>query len=970
MKKIGMLLLALTLVLSLGASKKDKTDTKETINIRELYDDLVVYQERLVLLTHIEEEDLNNNYSISRLSDIEYETITREDLLERYYSNERNTVEETYMEQLLTAKDFITTIKDNIANDLDQEIGVEFSPIDGDPNVTYKFLYGEEGYIVISVMYGIEHHYVKIGMNEDKLEYYEVHYSYLSKFDPLHDSEIMYSYFKFEEDNEAVHINSHDGDYHLGYTSINTKQNFDISLGDYVVEGDFEERARGYVLNTYDPDTNSRAYLQVVDDVIISEVYDVFSDYGSLYRYEDSNTSQASIRLTVNFIEAVGWDYIVVPAIYGIEPGELGGIYDSQNTKLYNERVRLIYTDTYAFAAIDQTILKADLSDEHFSLQNIGLNLAHPEMNIYAFRNLQIDNFEDLKSNFLIDGLNFFADDLALELYNYLDSDIVSSIEGTNDPSNSSETTGDIAEFEAYMNTFKQEFDNNKVLYTYETGSLEKTFSHDRTATTNFFIMENIILEDLYYHTNSSTGGYLLQDIGQVFVGFEKKGPVVDYEIVYDVATESNLVDFLELNTIIYDPLKGVISVTQVSEYVFDLELTHEALGLKTEVFLLNEDIREFQNSTVTATYTFNSSTKGYSYTIKITDLTCYDWGNGDVVYTSSGTVSFDSVTKYDILNTPGTYLLLPQVKENLLLETPFDYPIKYYVHSGNSYMIMYLEPGTFKVNNYPSRSSVLIKIEDLENNLISNTEVFTIDTAGYYVITIDSSVSQAINFTVSSYYIPTVYEIPLDDTIGILNQTISENDYYKIVIPSSTTSRLITFTLDSNAFVITPAGFFDMQIEPRMTGGNQDCLYFNEAAEKTCYFYLEENIDYSIDMIIYEIASIALNYEFIELPTEEVTLQIIDITNILEQHTVIVSEFNRTVRVNFTVITETTYDIDSKTTFFNSNSAKSTLYDSEGNELDVYIDNFTYTFTPGDYYIIYEISPTEDPVIFETIFE
>ena len=102
----------------------------------------------------------------------------------------------------------------------------------------------------------------------------------------------------------------------------------------------------------------------------------------------------------------------------------------------------------------------------------------------------------------------------------------------------------------------------------------------------------------------------------------------------------------------------------------------------------------------------------------------------------------------------------------------------------------------------------------------------------------------------------------------------------------------------------------------------------------------------------------------------EVITLEIIEISNILQKHTVILSEFKQTVRVNFTITEETTYSISSQVIDFESEGSKSTLFDHEGNEIDVYIDNFTFTFIPGNYYIIYETSISSSPVIFETIFE
>jgi hypothetical protein len=944
-------------------------DPFETIKLSEIYQDLSLYDARLQSLTSMEGEVSSYQPNLLKLMEVSHTKLTKEELQARYYDSSVDFVYDNYLEWLLTASHFVTAIKEKIADDLDKEVGETFYPDESDDSLEYTFLLSEEGYIVIAVKYGFHQHIIKIGMSEDKLEYKELHYSYVNDFDPLEDEILVYNYSSFEEGKEAVYINSLENSFDLGYTSIETNRNFTISRGENRVEAEGYQDELGYTLNQFDPVNNVSLFIDVVDNQIVSETYDVFSDYGQLYRYQDFTLQDDEVQLMLNIIEAEGWDYI----LYSDNTlGDLEGVYSNDDTPIYQGNLRVTYTPTHAWVAVDKTVSKEELfggEDQIFNLDYLGLTIANTKMTRTFFESIQLESFDEIKETFLINNLNFFVEDIREELYQYIDQDILNALEGNGlpeDPIDPDDTDKEL--FLSMMGEYISNVIGTGTFSMFENGVMTTTYpGYEEVDTREFHIQEMMNLDALYYKTYhyglGKNGAFEILNVQDYLYGITLNNMMIEYENLSSASTE-DFFDVLSLYSTIIDADNGLTSVTQISDYVFEAELSYEALGIGTRLLLSQNEISGLQNANITAEYTFAEDGTWYVMEIEVNGLGGYTMNRyGEKVYTSTKTYGLEELTMTSLLDYSNAYFYLPQKKEDNLFLYEIDYSDRFYVREGDNYLLYYLEEDTYRFSHNTDHCDVEIMVTDLEGNQIGGKD-FEVTTPSYYFINIQSDCDQGVQGGVIQHTPIVIQENELEPVGGIFNETLDELGYMEITIPLFSSPKLLMIEFDSNSTSFSTDGVLMINADNPLMFSNHECHIEPGGIDNyKCYFNILQNSEEKLYIDSAGFDSIAFTYQFIDMRVEMEELVELQIDNIDQGIEVLVNQYQPLTRIFFTITNEITYEILLDSYIFGSTTHTINLYHEDGTLIDEYIDLFTYTYQPGVYYI--EIVGPENPVLF-----
>lgn len=797
-------------------------------------------------------------------------------------------------------------------------------------------------------------------MNDDVLEYAELMYSYAGTFDPLDNQDLMYNYFTFIEGKEAVYINSLNDYFTLNYTSIETNSHFDISYG--VTELGQEVPSLGYTINFYDSEAMAQTFLSVVDDQIISESYDIFNEHGSVYSYIDHPVYGEDIILIVNIIEAIGWDHIVVCNNNGGGAGDLDGIYDTNDQALYSGRIRLTYSPTYAYAAIDQYVKHGELSDDDFNLSSFGLDLDVPQATLAYFNQIRITDFNEVKQTFILDDLNFFADDLEEELYNYLDDDIQASIEGTNDLSRV--ITGDgVEEFTALMDAFYSDYASNPQIKQLEVGTIS---SYDtRTEST----VENDVILNLSVNQNetflnmsifgSSYSSYTIMEKDDRLFAFEDKGMTVDYYSINDIASVANFTKLINANTNFADPMTGIESVNIVENHVYSVVMNSGALGMLGDYFIDDYNLYGLHDALITAIFYFDSDDTYYTYEIEITGLLDYSfyYNPKEISYYGEGIVSLETVLVIEPI-TEDDILYLPTDKDDILRYSQFESTTRYRLHTGTNYASIYLEAGGTRIRT-SSGYGVDVSVLDSSGTLLSDNEIFTIPEAGYYYIAIHSVLDQEVELYIYPYDLPEFDESILSLDSGTYSVTIEAENIYYIYILENEDNRLLHVFLDATKISLGQEQIFMLFADPFEANSNEMCMLTDQDESFDCYFDIKSGIEYKLEISTDILGDVSFNYDFTVLdPEASSNYQAIDLNDIPR---VFLGEGINQARIDFSITEERSYHIQMNYIQFDSIIFRDYLYQSNGTLIDDEFWDFDVLLPVGDYYILVDILESPD---------
>jgi hypothetical protein len=956
-----------------------ETNNNNQFTISDFYNQFSDYKEHIdsILSNHVVEQSASFRQNITELSlkemNNEYtETYTREEILDAHYNANFDLVNEDYIEQLINTELFMSDILELLENQEDIPLFEPFHP-EGDTSVTYEFIIPEAGYILIDALYNNTHLYLKMGLNDDLLDYQELHYYYSGdSLSPKDSIEMTFNYFKFLEDKEAVYVNYLGDSASLRYTNIQDDEQFVVSKGDNIIE-ESEYEQSGYVLNVYDREANVRSYLQVIGDEIIGETYDVFDEYGLVYRYDNYDYNDGVKALQINIATATEWDYVVASEYSNDEIDELTGIFLNDGTKLFDGRFSCTYTPNYGFVGIWLELNESvEITNEFFRLNQYGMNLDHPKANIEFLNQIKLDNIEIIKNQLQIDNLDFFAEDLHQQLYNYIDLDIRDDLEGNN--KEPIETTGDVEEF---LDALEQFNNNLNETSSYQTNNtVTTTIIDDNNNVLTETTIRNFIDFDLmakYYREYTQVGPssyvYVIDGTKDQLIEFEIKEVVANYYILSEESTTANFMEaYSEItgsDLSFDDMLDSVKSITQIGDTTFELDVTTAFLGeagVDMDILLEQQGITGLDKQTILITFKFNEDFTNYEVTYNLENLSFEDY---KVEIYSYSLTEIEAVT----INSPQDLEYLKYFLPQSIEQAEFDFifgPGSYVIYKGTSYLKTHLEPGEYSINlNGSNRDPEFTVLDKNLNTLEYDDNRFEATYEGYYYIKITSSAQQDLDVYIRNNPTPVFFEFDLDSENGQFEENISLdwNSFYDINVPSATYDRLLVlnpYLFDENAEHLDPDLLLMAEIEEN---NYHDSCLLNEQL-KPCYLYLPANYDITFELIGYYSGNIGFNYEYVAVPQGEFdnTHTWDDIT---ESLMLWMTDDSPVAHVDFTIEETGTYELNTFYKDFGYSYQEAGLYSSDGTQI-TYDWDYALTLEPGDYYI--EFSPGDTSTLFVLI--
>lgn len=980
MKKIEVFLLCfLTVLFLFGCNDKTTTtistssitSSNQAYDISDFYDQLVIYQTRIDSIVNTRELEplgypMNPSEELSTSSDGTI-TIQRDDILTSHYNSSFDMVYDDYFEQLITTQDFVANIKTMIEGHDDIELYEEFHPTDN-PNDTFRFVISEEGYILIDASINFSHSYLKIGLDDDLLVYHELHYSYNSTSVSIKDSpELEFNYFKFVENSEAVYVNYLTDNASLRYTSIESDDQFTISSGHMTVEG-MDENDDGYNLNMYDRELNCQIYLKIINDELASETYDIFDEYGLVYRYEDEDFSDESIDLNVNFVTATGWDYVVASDYTSESIDQLTGIFLADGTKIYDDLFNYTYTPTYGHLGMRIHLeSKEDFTNELLSLNQFGLNLVHPLATVEHFNQIQLSDYSQIQSRFAIDNLNFFAIDLHSELYDYIDIDIRNDIEGVHEEPIT--TTGDVEEFNEAIAAFENKLSLNPN-YVSTTRLTTELYDDDQKINQSQSVNYDVFdLMSMYYSSITMVNG-MGQNVEYRYVLDGTKGPLVEFEIDHQmsqyeiISQNATYENFIEIyNSLMSSSgLSEVIHINQTNETTFELEVTSKFLnsaGIDTNILFEQQGITGLDDQKIIITYEFSTDYLSYDVDFTISNLAIEDY---EIKIISTNHTVIEPVTILSPFDIASYTFYLPKTLDQILF-TIYPSSTRVMMYDGVSYMQLYLEEGTYSIDFWDNYGTVTYKVYNDQMEELTYDERFTASTEGYYYVKFTSSEEQ--NVTLNIYYnkVPVFYAFTLNDFDSSLSIDVELDGISgsTITVPTATYDRIliahphnIVPSLENYDILFVSISFDDISYSNQFSPNISD-----ETPADTAYVYLPKNRDLVFDLTGYFYGTFVFDYEYITVPTGAFD-NIYNWNDLSVSPLIWMTEESQIARVNFTISEAGNYDLDTRYNDFGYSYQYAKLYKSDGTLISNDWRSFL-NFQAGDYYIEYTPGYYED---------
>ncbi len=926
---------------------------KGTFSIIDFYNNITLYEEKISLI--IEENSIElNQQSNNRLLESEIDgvvTLRKEDMLNVYNSSSFNMVYDDYLENLSNTKLFMQEVM-AVIDSMDKiKLGEKFYPEKDNFDFSYKFLMSSQDSTVIEKNRGLQFSYIKIGLNKELLEYDEINYAYDLNQETLNIADSLnYANFRFIEGKEALYINSAHDLSSLRYTSIETGQHFTISYGGGVVEGP-QYKDIGYAVNAYDALTNSRVFLQVVEGKIISSVYDVFNEHGLLYSLEDLDIFDDEYSLTTNIVSSTGWDYAMVSNVSNLEIDAVKGLYLDDDTKLYQGHLYYTFTPKQAYLGFKQD-LTGQIDGNTFSLADYGFLLEDTKFSLSYFNQIKITNFNEIKNQFKIDRLNFFASDLRGELYRYLDVDIRSSIEGEKIED---ETTGNITEFLDAFNKFNANLEEKPNLSLSSTNVIKLYDGKKLKDTLTTKSSVSIDINQYYYHQINEviTGSYLkdekyIMEKDGLLIEFNIEEQTLDYTII---SRESNYDSFLNAAQITYieNPLMGFEDIEQKSTYEFRIIVNKNIFATDADMDIVFQQLglEGLDDASLVMDYLFSPDYMSYETTLTIEGLKTKTY---DAIYKVSSETKIQSITLINPLESSSLFSFLPQATSDIIFTTDTDSQSRYYMHEGTaSWIRLYLEKGDYEINISGHHTSLNYEIFDSNMILIEENALLHIDQADYYYFKLTTPYEQGIEFLVQKIILPTEFSIAL--TLEAKNIHIDLIDMYSIyhlLLPSIEEEMILVITKNE------PSGegvWLELDPDDRDYGnsyGLNTCDFRSD--KKTCYFYLKPSYDFDLIFSGQYEGAVDLDYEFIKVadfPTEATVADIADAPYLLFLPNG--PETKLTFTMTKTLNTKIYLDVFG----IYKSYLNVKLYDDQGNLLRDGFATWPYLLTPGTYTVV-----------------
>jgi hypothetical protein len=947
--RIG-LLVSLVLVISFTIILlKDQSE----FSVEDFYQNVVMYEERITEI--IDEKELELSYQNGvLLKELDEELLTnlrREELQEVYLASEFDIVYTDYLGNLSTTQDFMETIIQVVESQKNIKLEEAFYPSEDNPDLMYRFLMNDEANIVIERNDGIDFAYIKMGLNQNLLSYDECHYAYDLDQEILSIANaLIYNDFRFIEDKEAFYVNSSPKSSSLRYTSIETGTQFTISYGNALLEGE-NYQSEGYVLNYYNSIDNFRVYLQTVDSTIVSETYEVFNEHGTVYRLEDNNVGDSVYEVTTNIVMASGWDYALVSYFSSDEIDSLKGIYLDDGTQLFQGHLGYAFTDNSAYIGYSKDF-NGEIDQSTFSLESIGLSLEDETYTYEFFDRIHIDSFEKIEAEFQIEGLDFFSSDLRYQLYHYLDQDIRGSIEGDSEVEVAS---GDTSELLHALDLYSSNFSGIGSVIQVTDSTLSLYDNEDIVGTIPTRVSLWLDLNQMYYRQSTESYGepykredIYIQVIDQSLIRFYTHDQILEYELISNKPTQS---DFLDVTNIVFsgDPLLGMEKIIAISDYEFSIDVNMLIFSTDADMDIVFQQlgISGLDEATMKLTIDFSEDFSSYTQEILIEGLIVDQY---DASYLISTTSTVSSFTLQNPLDNQLLYMFLPQGKEDIIITSPVNQQVRYYMNEGESSWIrVYLEPGDYSTNIYGNMTSVTYEIYNTSGSKMEEDYSTHIDELGYYYYKITTPYEQSIEFSVQKITLPTDYNVTFDEFGGnFALDYIDSYSIYHFTTPIFENDMIMIVTVNKPG---VEGEWLFLEMEDHFLNYNYSLNQCNlSSTVETCYFYVPSN---STDLItfrgLYE-GEVDFDYQFVDFSYFETD---VTVANLDDTGPLLILPDNYEASVIFSVDDSFTSKISVNVIGIYSSYIDIALYDMEGSKLSNAVNRSSYDFMPGTYKIV-----------------
>jgi hypothetical protein len=935
----------------------------DELSMADFYSNLTQYRDRMIRLIGEEDVELSTLAMTSaiELDMSELTTYRRDDVLQLYEQTYYNHLERDYLENLATTREWMDEIVAIAGNHQNIVLGEPYAPDASNPELTYRFMMSDAVNIIIDKRDGQSFSYIKMGVDQELLSYNEIHYMYDLTGDTLSIADsLIYNYFRFIENQEAVYINSAMQESSMRFTSIMTGQSFTIASGTTIVESGENRDAFGYFLNAYDPEANYTASIEVVDDIILSESYQVFSPHDLLYYYADSDLLDNRYEFAFNLIPATGWDYVVVSE-GGSSPETIAarGVYKDDNTKLYDGHMNYSVTPINAFIGI-RAEYQGEIDEETFLLDEFGLELIDAQFTLAAFQELRISSFEEMKTAFQIPNLDFFADNLRGELYQYLDVAIRASIEGED---LDYETTGDVDEFLEATATFGDHLasvgsfvdTSQTIIDIYDGTTLISSIPTESAIAVDFNAMYYRAVNLLKVSPYTREEQYYLI-FNDDLIRMDVANQIIEYQLL---VKNAGLPDFIRhLPIVNYDnPLQGMDHITAGSGRRFDIGINLDFFPGDADMNIVFEQLgfSGLDEATLTLRYEFDADYKGYISTLMIEGLTMEEY---DVVYRIVSDVKIMPISITNPLDSDQYTMFLPESIAAIIIDAPLNQTNRYYMRENPAYARVNLEAGDYYINYYGDMAQITVQVLDSEGLEVTFGPYLHIEEAGTYYLRIDTPYEQSIVLEITKVTLPTEYDVefvPEGGTIHI--DDFNELTHYTFHFPSLEEATYMVVTVNE------PTGN-NASLSLKMENHQLDFSYgmnlcnFDDNREH-CYFYVEAGYDEPVTLFGSFAGVVDFNYEFLPLSAfpSEVTVD-----NLNDCPVLLFSADHPELRVTFTVTEAITTRVRLEIIGLYASYLNARLYNSLGDLLSQRFVSFSYSLSPGTYTIVIYYDRNESP--------
>lgn len=283
--------------------------------------------------------------------------------------------------------------------------------VDNDTIDRFKIMVHDNGYFTIATMKVMEPY----NDDDDPYELYNVFYLGLTEeqnFEMEHvryygdinvtGFETTYRYYQYSQNNQTKYIYSDQDGMTVDLVSfVNNERYYFAKDHENFYDGTSDQTIHTIHYTNYNDNNNYS--ISFTDEEILSEGYTVYNQYGSVFTYQDWDTTDDTVYLQFNLMEATGWDY----ASFHPDDNEQAGIYKDDVKLFPNQLVSLSKEYKNVRIRLGLEFTNTEITNSILDLSEYGLFFYNGEIDLDYIENLQIRDIEHVKTTFVIDGLDF-----------------------------------------------------------------------------------------------------------------------------------------------------------------------------------------------------------------------------------------------------------------------------------------------------------------------------------------------------------------------------------------------------------------------------------------------------------------------------------------------------------------------------------------------------------------------------------